>query len=39
VRVLTLDAMLATKAMPRPDGMSGEKDRADLAALRSIPSN
>ena len=36
VRVLTLAMMLAIKSQPRPDEVGGEKDRADLAALRSI---
>jgi hypothetical protein len=36
VRVLTLDTMLAIKSQSRPDEVGGEKDRADLAALRSI---
>ena len=36
VRVLTLAMMLAIKSQPRPDEIGGEKDRADLAALRSI---
>ena len=36
VRVLTLEMMLALKATPRPDDLGGEKDRADLEALRSI---
>jgi len=35
-RVLTLDMMLDQKATPRPDDVGGDKDRADLAALRSI---
>ena len=35
-RVLPLDLMLATKGSPRPDAVGSEKDRADLAALRSI---
>jgi hypothetical protein len=36
VRVLTLELMLATKSTPRTDQDGGEKDRADLAALRSV---
>ena len=36
VRVLTLEMMLAIKGTPRPDEMGGGKDRADLAALRSV---
>ena len=36
VRVLTLKMMLAIKGTPRPDEMGGGKDRADLAALRSV---
>jgi hypothetical protein len=36
VRVLTLEMMLAIKASPRPDEVGGGKDRADLAALRSV---
>jgi len=36
VRVLTLDQMLAIKSHPRPDEVGGEKDRADLAVLRSL---
>ena len=36
VRVLTLEMMLAIKAVPRPDEVGGAKDRADLAALRSV---
>jgi hypothetical protein len=35
-RVLTLDMMLAIKGSPRPDELGGGKDRADLAALRSV---
>ena len=35
-RVLTLEMMLAIKGSPRPDEVGGGKDRADLAALRSI---
>jgi hypothetical protein len=35
VRVLTLEMMLAIKATPRPDEVGGQKDRADLAALRT----
>ena len=35
-RVLTLDMMLANKGSPRPDEVGGRKDRADLAALRSV---
>jgi hypothetical protein len=35
-RVLTLETMLANKASPRPDEVGGAKDRADLAALRSV---
>jgi hypothetical protein len=38
VRVLTLEMMLATKDTPRPDEVGGRKDRADLAALRSLAS-
>lgn len=36
VRVLTLEKMLAIKGSPRPDEVGGAKDRADLAALRSV---
>lgn len=36
VRVLTLEKMLEGKADPRPDDAGGDKDRADLAALRSV---
>jgi hypothetical protein len=36
VRVLTLEMMLAIKGTPRPDEAGGDKDRADLATLRSI---
>lgn len=36
VRVLTLEMMLAIKGSPRPDEVGGAKDRADLAALRSV---
>jgi hypothetical protein len=36
VRVLTLETMLETKAAPRPDEAGGAKDRADLAALRTV---
>ena len=36
VRVLTLELMLAIKGSPRPDVVGGAKDRADLAALRSV---
>ncbi len=36
VRVLTLEMMLAIKGTPRPDEVGGGKDRADLAALRSV---
>ena len=36
VRVLTLEMMKASKATPRPDKVGGDKDRADLEALRSI---
>jgi len=36
--VLTLEMMLAIKGGARPDQVGGEKDRADLAALRSIAS-
>ncbi|MGC5173183.1 nucleotidyltransferase domain-containing protein [Microbacterium sp. DT81.1] len=36
VRVLTLEMMLAFKASPRSDEVGGAKDRADLAALRSV---
>jgi len=36
VRVLTLEMMLAIKETPRPDEVGGRKDRADLAALRSV---
>ncbi|MEJ7706759.1 MAG: hypothetical protein WKF82_05385 [Nocardioidaceae bacterium] len=36
VRVLTLEMMLAIKGTRRPDEMGGGKDRADLAALRSV---
>ena len=36
VRVLTLDTLIEGKTVPRPDDAGGGKDRADLAALRSI---
>jgi hypothetical protein len=36
VRVLPLEMMLASKGTPRPDDVGGAKDRADLAALRSV---
>jgi hypothetical protein len=36
VRVLTLEMMLAIKAAARADEVGGAKDRADLAALRSV---
>lgn len=36
VRVLTLEKMLEGKGVPRPDDAGGEKDRADLAALRAV---
>jgi len=36
VRVLTLEKMLEGKAVPRPDDAGGDKDRADLAALRTV---
>ena len=36
VRVLTLELMRATKSTPRTDQAGGEKDRADLAALRFV---
>ena len=36
VRVLTLEMMLAMKGNPRPDEAGGDKDRADLAVLRSV---
>ena len=36
VRVLTLEKMLEGKSAPRPDGAGGDKDRADLVALRSV---
>ncbi|CAA9346925.1 MAG: hypothetical protein AVDCRST_MAG72-1182 [uncultured Nocardioidaceae bacterium] len=36
VRVLPLEMMLAIKGSPRPDEVGGAKDRADLAALRSV---
>jgi hypothetical protein len=36
VRVLTLQKMLEDKALPRPDEAGGEKDRADLEALRAV---
>lgn len=36
ISVLTLEMMIASKATPRPDDRGGDKDRADLAALRSI---
>ena len=35
-RVLALDMMLALKSSPRSDELGGGKDRADLAALRSV---
>jgi hypothetical protein len=35
-RVLTLEMMLALKEVPRPDAVGGDKDRADLMALRSV---
>jgi hypothetical protein len=36
VRVLTLEKMLEDKARPRPDEAGGDKDRADLDALRAV---
>lgn len=36
VRVLTLEKLLEDKAVPRPDDAGGDKDRADLAALRAV---
>lgn len=36
VRVLPLEKMLETKAVPRPDDAGGAKDRADLEALRAV---
>ena len=36
VRVLTLEKLLEGKAVPRPDDAGGDKDRADLAALRGV---
>ncbi|WP_216658533.1 hypothetical protein [Nocardioides sp. zg-1230] len=36
VRVMTLESMLEGKAEPRPDDAGGDKDRADLAALRAV---
>ena len=36
VRVLTLEMLLDIKSHPRPDDVGGQKDRADLAALRSL---
>jgi hypothetical protein len=36
VRVLTLEMMLAIKSTPRPDRTGGDKDRADLVALRAV---
>ena len=36
VRVMTLELMIATKGSPRTDEVGGPKDRADLAALRSV---
>ena len=36
VRVMTLEMLIATKGSPRPDEVGGAKDRADLAALRSV---
>jgi hypothetical protein len=36
VRVMTLETLLAGKSTPRPDEEGGSKDRADLAALRTV---
>jgi hypothetical protein len=36
VRVLPLAKMLETKTSPRADGSGGEKDQADLEALRAL---
>lgn len=36
VSVVTLEMMLASKGSPRPDEVGAAKDRADLAALRSV---
>ena len=36
MRVLTLGMMLAIKSNPRPDEAGGDKDRADLTALRAV---
>ena len=36
VRVLPLELMIASKEIPRPDEVGGDKDRADLAALRCL---
>jgi hypothetical protein len=36
VRVLPLAKLLETKTSPRPDGSGGEKDAADLEALRAL---
>ncbi|HSF37519.1 MAG TPA: hypothetical protein VLA70_15455 [Nocardioides sp.] len=36
VRVMTLEKLLEGKAVPRPDDAGGDKDRADLAALRAV---
>jgi hypothetical protein len=36
VRVMTLEKMLEDKALPRPDDLGGEKDRADLEVLRAV---
>ena len=36
VRVLTLAKMLEGKGVARPDEAGGAKDRADLAALRTV---
>jgi len=36
VRVVTLERLLEGKAVPRPDDVGGDKDRADLTALRAV---
>ena len=36
VRVLTLEKLLEGKVVARPDDAGGDKDRADLAALREV---
>jgi hypothetical protein len=34
--VVTLEKLLEGKAVPRPDDAGGDKDRADIAALRAV---